>query len=82
MEDDRKPKHACDGCCSLNFEVMPANRPSMIAAPFWAQATAEGEVCGQGNEGHIQISARGLVILASTLHFLPLIRDFFLQDLG
>jgi len=63
MEDDRKPKHVhCDGCCNLDFEVMPANRPTMISAPFWAQATAEGEMCGQGNEGHIQISAKGLVI--------------------
>lgn len=61
MEEDRKPKHSCDGCCCLEFDVMPANRPAMIAVPFWAKATAEGELCGQGCEGHIQISAKGLV---------------------
>jgi len=61
MEEDRKPKHMCDGCCTLNFDVVIANRPAMIAVPFWAQATVEGELCGQGNCGHIQISAKGLV---------------------
>jgi len=61
MEEDRKPKYMSDGCCCLKFEVMLVNRPAMIAAPFWAQATAEGEICGQGNCGHIQISAKGLI---------------------
>jgi len=61
MEEDRKSKHSIDGCCDLDFDVMPANRPAMISVPFWAQATAEGELCGQCDEGHIQISAKGLV---------------------
>ena len=59
MEEDRRPK--CDGCCTLRFEVAPANRPPMIAAPFWLQATATGEICGHGNEGHVQVAALGLV---------------------
>ena len=75
VEDDRKPKHTCDGCCNLNFEVIPANRFSMISVPFWAQATAEGELCGQGNEGHIQISAKGLVIFG-------VYTAFFITDKG
>ena len=61
LEEDRKTKHSCDGCCCLKFDVMAANRPAMIAMPFWAQATAEGELCGDGNCGHIQLSAKGLV---------------------
>ena len=62
MEEDRKSKNShCDGCCVLNFEVMPANRPAMISVPFWAQATAEGEICGQGSEGHVQVAAQGLI---------------------
>lgn len=77
MEDDRKHKHTCDGCCILNFEVIPANRFPMISVPFWAQATAEGEICGQGNEGHIQISARGLVIFGVYTVFFATDRGFF-----
>lgn len=75
MEEDRKPKHACDGCCNLKFDVMPANRPAMIAVPFWAQATAEGELCGQGCEGHIQLSAQGLVLFG-------VYTAFFITDKG
>jgi hypothetical protein len=62
MEDDRK--HACyNGCSRLNFSVVSANRPPVIDADYWAQAAAVGEVCGQKNSGHIEVSARGLVPL-------------------
>lgn len=63
MEEDRKTKVQCDGCCDLIFETMPANRPPAIALAFWLQPTATGEICGKGNEGHIQVSAKGLVPL-------------------
>jgi len=62
MEEDRKSK-ACDGCCDLIFETMPNNRPPAIAQAFWLQATATGEICGRGCEGHIQVSAKGLIPL-------------------
>ncbi len=62
MEDDRKSKMS-DCCCDLIFDNMPANRPSWVALASWLQATATGEICGKGNEGHIQISAQGLVPL-------------------
>jgi len=62
VEDDRKSKY-CDGCCDLIFEPMPANRPAAITSAFWLQATATGEICGRCNEGHIQISAQGLIPL-------------------
>ena len=75
MEEDRKPKHSCDGCCCLKFDVVPANRLAMIAVPFWAQATAEGELCGQGCEGHIQLSAKGLVTCGAY-------SAFFMTDKG
>lgn len=63
MEDDRKGKTLLDCCCDLIFENMPANRPSWVALPAWLQATATGEICGKGNEGHIEVSAQGLVPL-------------------
>ncbi len=62
MEEDRKSKY-CDGCCDLIFETLSANRPPAIALSFWLQATATGEICGRGNEGHIQIAAQGLIPL-------------------
>ncbi|MDF2633950.1 MAG: hypothetical protein K0R78_824 [Pelosinus sp.] len=62
MEEDRKSK-AADCCCDLIFESMPGNRPSWIALASWLQATATGEICGRGNEGHIEVSAQGLVPL-------------------
>lgn len=77
MEEDRKPKQSCDGCCKLNFDVIPANRFSMISVPFWAQATAEGELCGQGCEGHIQISAKGLVVFGVYTAFFVTDKGYF-----
>ena len=75
MEEDRKPKTQCDGCCDLIFETMPANRPPAIAQAFWLQATATGEICGRGSEGHLQISAQGLISLG-------VYTAFFVTDRG
>lgn len=57
---DKKPE-ICQGCCQLEFTVLPANKPPVIDAGFWVQATASGEVCGEGNCGSISLSAEGLI---------------------
>jgi hypothetical protein len=57
MDDRRK----LNGCCRLVFAVVPANRAPIISVPAWAQATAKGIIGGDGNSGHIEISATGLV---------------------
>ncbi|SMC91069.1 hypothetical protein [Sporomusa malonica] len=51
----------CQGCCQLEFDILPANRPPVIDAGFWVQATATGEVCGYDGGGSISISAEGLI---------------------
>ena len=51
------------GCCQLNFNILPANRPPIIDAGFWVQATASGEICGYDGFGSISISAEGLIPL-------------------
>jgi hypothetical protein len=61
--EGRKPKHCIEGCSRLRFTSLPANRPSAVDATFWAQATATGEICGDGNTGHIEISGQGLIPL-------------------
>lgn len=62
---ERRPKNcaapAAPGCCELAFTVIPQNRPPIIDAGYWIQATAVGEVCGYDNTGTISISAEGLV---------------------
>lgn len=63
MEGRKKHKDDLCGCCRLVFVPIPANRPPAIDASFWVQAVARGEVCGEGNEGHIEISAQGLIPL-------------------
>ncbi|MCX7780314.1 MAG: hypothetical protein N2491_05245 [Negativicutes bacterium] len=64
----RKPKNNCaapagQGCCDLEFAVIPQNRPPTIDAGYWIQASAIGEVCGYDHSGSISISAEGLVPL-------------------
>jgi hypothetical protein len=49
------------GCCELEFAVIPQNRPPTVDAGFWIQARAEGEVCGCDGTGSISISAEGLL---------------------
>lgn len=61
MTDRRVDK--CQGCCQLDFTILPANRPPAIDAGFWVQATASGEVCGYDGGGSISISAEGLIPL-------------------
>ncbi|MDF2570435.1 MAG: hypothetical protein K0R55_2039 [Sporomusa sp.] len=51
----------CQGCCQLDFDILPANRPPIIDAGYWVQATAAGEVCGYEGGGSISISAEGLI---------------------
>ena len=62
MIEERK-KHCLDGCSRLKFTVIPANRPQVYDANYWAQAAAVGEVCGEGNCGHIKVSAQYLIPL-------------------
>ncbi len=62
MERENKKNDLC-GCYCLKFSTAPANRPPAIDANFWAQATATGEVCGEGCEGYIEVSAKGLIPL-------------------
>ena len=65
MVEGRKHKndYCVEGCCILRFVPVPANRPPLIEQTGWVQATASGEVCGEGNAGHIEITAKGLVPL-------------------
>lgn len=63
LEGRKKHKSDFCGCCRLVFTPIPANRPPAIDSAFWVGATATGEVCGEGNEGHIEISAQGLIPL-------------------
>lgn len=63
MEERKKNKSDLCGCCRLIFTPIPANRPPVIDPAYWVQATAIGEVCGEGNEGHIEVSAQGLIPL-------------------
>lgn len=59
--NDRKIDN-CQGCCQLNFNILPTNRPPVIDAGFWVLATASGEVCGYNNgTGSISLSAEGLI---------------------
>ena len=62
---DRKLKNCASpsthGCCVLEFDVIAQNRPPVIDAGYWIQATAAGEVCGYDNTGSISVSAEGLV---------------------
>ena len=51
------------GCCQLNFNILPANKPAAVDAGFWVQATASGEICGYDCGGSISISAEGLIPL-------------------
>lgn len=51
------------GCCQLNFNILPVNRPAAVDAGFWVQATASGEICGYDCGGSISISAEGLIPL-------------------
>ena len=61
--EDRNVKN-CLGCCQLEFDILPTNRPSAIDARFWVRATASGEVCGYDNDsGSISLSAEGLIPL-------------------
>ena len=60
MDDKRVDK--CHGCCQLEFDILPTNRPPAIDAGFWVQATASGEVCGYDNgTGSISVAAEGLI---------------------
>lgn len=59
--DNRKAENS-QSCCQLKFDILAANRPPMIDAGFWVQATASGEVCGYDNcNGSISLSAEGLI---------------------
>ncbi|MDU2064329.1 MAG: hypothetical protein E6713_05740 [Sporomusaceae bacterium] len=72
MEEGRKVP--C-GCCQLSFAVVVANKPATVAANFWSQATATGEICGEKQYGHIEITANGLLPLG-------VYTVFFITDRG
>ncbi|WP_425059461.1 hypothetical protein SCACP_00100 [Sporomusa carbonis] len=59
---DRKSEK-CQGCCQLDFDILPANKPPAIDAGYWVQAVASGEVCGYDDSGSISISAERLIPL-------------------
>lgn len=74
MDDNRKVP--C-GCCQLKFSVVVANRPSALTVNYWTQATAVGEICGEKQYGHIEISAQGLVSLGVYTVFFITDRGYF-----